>query len=87
MASLFRNFNIPCFAFCFFKRDVRLHGETLDQQLGRVLGEVAPSMFLSSFSEAVAFFLGNHSEFYQSYSFLSLGIEGSGLLPCLSFIP
>ncbi|XP_032943516.1 NPC intracellular cholesterol transporter 1 isoform X2 [Rhinolophus ferrumequinum] len=41
-----------------YQRDERLQGETLDQQVGRVLGEVAPSMFLSSFSETVAFFLG-----------------------------
>ncbi|XP_045429817.1 NPC intracellular cholesterol transporter 1 isoform X4 [Pipistrellus kuhlii] len=41
-----------------YQRDERLEGETLDQQLGRVLGDVAPSMFLSSFSETVAFFLG-----------------------------
>ncbi|XP_072460487.1 NPC intracellular cholesterol transporter 1 isoform X1 [Notamacropus eugenii] len=41
-----------------FQRDERLPGETLDKQLGRLLGEVAPSMFLSSFSETVAFFLG-----------------------------
>lgn len=32
--------------------------EELHQQIGRVLGDVAPSMFLSSFSETVAFFLG-----------------------------
>jgi Niemann-Pick C1 protein len=41
-----------------YQRDERLQGETLDQQLGRVLGEVAPTMFLSSFSETSAFFLG-----------------------------
>ncbi|XP_051826300.1 NPC intracellular cholesterol transporter 1, partial [Antechinus flavipes] len=41
-----------------FQRDERLQGETLDKQLGRILGEVAPSMFLSSFSETIAFFLG-----------------------------
>lgn len=37
--------------------------EEIHQQIGRVLGDVAPSMFLSSFSETVAFFLGkiNHS--------------------------
>ena len=36
--------------------------EELHQQIGRILGDVAPSMFLSSFSETVAFFLGkiNH---------------------------
>ncbi|XP_043844297.1 NPC intracellular cholesterol transporter 1 isoform X1 [Dromiciops gliroides] len=43
------------------QRDERLQGETLDKQLGRILGEVAPSMFLSSFSETVAFFLGGLS--------------------------
>lgn len=46
-------------AFFFFKRDERLQEETLDQQLGRILGEVAPTMFLSSFSETSAFFFGN----------------------------
>ncbi|KAI6075072.1 Niemann-Pick C1 protein [Aix galericulata] len=43
------------------QRDERLEGETLDKQIGRVLGDVAPSMFLSSFSETVAFFLGTLS--------------------------
>lgn len=32
--------------------------EELHQQIGRILGDVAPSMFLSSLSETVAFFLG-----------------------------
>ncbi|KAG8571041.1 hypothetical protein GDO81_011513 [Engystomops pustulosus] len=40
------------------QRDERLYREKLDQQIGRVLGDVAPSIFLSSFSETVAFFLG-----------------------------
>ncbi|MEE6464214.1 hypothetical protein FKM82_006214 [Ascaphus truei] len=40
------------------QRDERLQGENLSQQIGRVLGDVAPSMFLSSFSETIAFFLG-----------------------------
>ncbi|XP_033613302.1 NPC intracellular cholesterol transporter 1 [Fukomys damarensis] len=44
-----------------YQRDERLQGETLDQQVGRVLGEVAPSMFLSSFCETSAFFLGGLS--------------------------
>uniref|UniRef100_UPI00398E95F7 NPC intracellular cholesterol transporter 1 isoform X1 n=1 Tax=Pristiophorus japonicus TaxID=55135 RepID=UPI00398E95F7 len=44
-----------------FRRDRRLQNEPLDQQIGRVLGEVAPSIFLSSFSETVAFFLGSLS--------------------------
>lgn len=44
-----------------FRRDKRLLNESIDQQIGRVLGEVAPSIFLSSFSETVAFFLGSLS--------------------------
>jgi len=52
-----------------YQRDERLQGETLDQQLGRVLGEVAPSMFLSSFSEAVAFFLGALSKMPAVHTF------------------
>lgn len=40
------------------QRDERMPQEELHQQIGRVLGDVAPSMFLSSFSETVAFFLG-----------------------------
>uniref|UniRef100_A0A3B4UUQ6 Niemann-Pick disease, type C1 n=1 Tax=Seriola dumerili TaxID=41447 RepID=A0A3B4UUQ6_SERDU len=39
-------------------RDERMPQEELHQQIGRILGDVAPSMFLSSFSETVAFFLG-----------------------------
>ncbi|KAM3866473.1 NPC intracellular cholesterol transporter 1 [Diretmus argenteus] len=41
-----------------YQRDERLQHEELHQQIGRILGDVAPSMFLSSFSETVAFFLG-----------------------------
>ncbi|XP_030628972.1 NPC intracellular cholesterol transporter 1 [Chanos chanos] len=41
-----------------YQRDVRMPQEELHQQIGRILGDVAPSMFLSSFSETVAFFLG-----------------------------
>ncbi|XP_074843385.1 NPC intracellular cholesterol transporter 1 isoform X2 [Carettochelys insculpta] len=44
-----------------FQRDERLPGETLDKQIGRILGDVAPSILLSSFSETVAFFLGTLS--------------------------
>lgn len=56
MALMRRYFNSAFFFF--FKRDERLQEETLDQQLGRILGEVAPTMFLSSFSETSAFFFG-----------------------------
>ncbi|KAL2097312.1 hypothetical protein ACEWY4_006519 [Coilia grayii] len=41
-----------------YQRDYRMQNEELDQQIGRILGEVAPGMLLSSFSETVAFFLG-----------------------------
>ncbi|KAF0046827.1 NPC intracellular cholesterol transporter 1 isoform X2 [Scophthalmus maximus] len=41
-----------------YQRDERMPHEELHQQIGRILGDVAPSMFLSSFSETVAFFLG-----------------------------
>lgn len=41
-----------------YQRDVRKPGEKREQQIGRVLGSVAPSMFLCSLSESVCFFLG-----------------------------
>ncbi|XP_023671417.1 NPC intracellular cholesterol transporter 1 [Paramormyrops kingsleyae] len=41
-----------------YQRDERMPQEELHQQIGRILGDVAPSMFLSSLSETVAFFLG-----------------------------
>ncbi|KAI4810317.1 hypothetical protein KUCAC02_019156, partial [Chaenocephalus aceratus] len=41
-----------------YQRDERMPHEELHQQIGRILGDVAPSMLLSSFSETVAFFLG-----------------------------
>ncbi|XP_034038558.1 NPC intracellular cholesterol transporter 1 [Thalassophryne amazonica] len=41
-----------------YQRDERMPQEELHQQIGRILGDVAPSMFLSSFSETVAFSLG-----------------------------
>ncbi|XP_052763831.1 NPC intracellular cholesterol transporter 1-like isoform X1 [Mya arenaria] len=41
-----------------YQRDKRLPGETLEQQVGRILGIVGPSMLLTSTSESVAFFLG-----------------------------
>lgn len=43
------------------QRDERRPDEQLHDQIGRVLGDVAPSIFLSAFSETVAFFLGKIS--------------------------
>uniref|UniRef100_A0A8B9JAI1 NPC1 like intracellular cholesterol transporter 1 n=1 Tax=Astyanax mexicanus TaxID=7994 RepID=A0A8B9JAI1_ASTMX len=41
-----------------YQRDERRSGETREEQIGRVLGSVAPSMLLCSLSESVCFFLG-----------------------------
>uniref|UniRef100_A0A8C6V3P2 NPC1 like intracellular cholesterol transporter 1 n=1 Tax=Neogobius melanostomus TaxID=47308 RepID=A0A8C6V3P2_9GOBI len=41
-----------------YQRDVRRPGEEREEQIGRVLGNVAPSMLLCSLSESVCFFLG-----------------------------
>ncbi|XP_071338508.1 NPC1-like intracellular cholesterol transporter 1 [Trachinotus anak] len=41
-----------------YQRDVRRPGERREDQIGRVLGNVAPSMLLCSLSESVCFFLG-----------------------------
>lgn len=40
------------------QRDIRLQGETVPDQVGRVVGIVGPSMLLSSLSESVAFGFG-----------------------------
>ncbi|XP_028655809.2 NPC1-like intracellular cholesterol transporter 1 [Erpetoichthys calabaricus] len=40
------------------QRDERKPGEKTEEQIGRVLGSVAPSMLLCSLSESVCFFLG-----------------------------
>ncbi|XP_065843628.1 NPC intracellular cholesterol transporter 1-like [Oscarella lobularis] len=40
------------------KRDVAKPGETLEEQVGRILGQVAPSMLLTSISELLALGLG-----------------------------
>ncbi|KAM8887322.1 NPC1-like intracellular cholesterol transporter 1 [Spinachia spinachia] len=41
-----------------YQRDVRRPQEKREQQIGRILGNVAPSMLLCSLSESVCFFLG-----------------------------
>ena len=41
-----------------FQRDTRKSTETLEDQIGRILGRVGPSMLLTSVSESLAFFLG-----------------------------
>jgi len=44
-----------------YHRDERRSNESREQQLGRVLGEVAPGIFMSATSETIAFFLGGLS--------------------------
>lgn len=41
-----------------YQRDQRHSHETLEDQIGRILGKVGPSMLLTSVSESLAFFLG-----------------------------
>ncbi|KAL7391549.1 hypothetical protein ABVT39_010937 [Epinephelus coioides] len=41
-----------------YQRDARRPGEKREEHIGRVLGNVAPSMLLCSLSESVCFFLG-----------------------------
>ncbi|CAN8027040.1 unnamed protein product, partial [Ixodes persulcatus] len=45
-----------------FQRDVRREGETTVEQVGRLVGEVAPSMMLSSVSMSACFFIGALTE-------------------------
>ena len=40
------------------QRSTRLDGETREEQIGRAVGRVGPSMLLTSLSESLAFFLG-----------------------------
>lgn len=45
-----------------FQRDRRQDDETLTDQIGRVVGEIAPSMLLSSLSMSACFFIGTLTE-------------------------
>lgn len=54
-------------SFDFLQRDKQRPGETTEEQIGRILGQVGPSMMLSSFSESIAFFLGK-----QKFSILPM---------------
>lgn len=44
------------------QRDGRKHNETLEEHIGRTLGQVGPSMLLTSVSESCCFFLGSLSD-------------------------
>ena len=42
-----------------YQREPRRSNESHEEHIGRIIGEVAPSMLLSSLSESCCFFLGN----------------------------
>ncbi|XP_062844133.1 NPC intracellular cholesterol transporter 1 [Trichomycterus rosablanca] len=72
-----------------YQRDERMQHEELHQQIGRILGDVAPSMFLSSLSETVAFFLGalSHMPAVRTFSlFAGLAIFIDFLLQISCFV-
>lgn len=54
-----------------YQRSTRLKGETKAEQIGRVVGEVAPSMLLNSVTDSVSFFLGKylHISHHSRYNF------------------
>ncbi|XP_076350030.1 NPC intracellular cholesterol transporter 1-like [Tachypleus tridentatus] len=63
-----------------YHRDQKLNMETTEEQIGRVLGKVAPSMLLASLSESACFFLGALSSMpavhiFALYAGLSLLID------------
>ena len=52
--------DLECFLYYMYvlQRDKRQSHECLEDQIGRILGKVGPSMLLTSVSESLAFFLG-----------------------------
>ena len=53
---------VSCLSQIGTQRDERQQGEELVDQIGRVVGEVAPSMLLSSLSMSSCFFIGSLTE-------------------------
>ncbi|GFV70670.1 NPC intracellular cholesterol transporter 1 [Trichonephila clavipes] len=63
-----------------YQRSVRGPLETREQHIGRIIGEVSPSIFLASFAESTCFFLGALSgmpavHIFALYSGLALFID------------
>ncbi|XP_069161595.1 LOW QUALITY PROTEIN: NPC intracellular cholesterol transporter 1-like [Procambarus clarkii] len=52
-----------------WQREPRRDDESLEEHVGRVVGEVAPSMLLSTSAEALCFFLGALSDMPAVYAF------------------
>ncbi|KAK8738118.1 hypothetical protein OTU49_004053 [Cherax quadricarinatus] len=52
-----------------WQRQPREPGETIEDHIGRVVAEVAPSMLLSTSAEALCFFLGGLSDMPAVYAF------------------
>ena len=55
-----------------YQREPRRVNETHEEHIGRIVGEVAPSMLLSSISEAFCFFLGNFGFVFSLLSLLQV---------------
>jgi len=55
-----------------YQREPRRAGETHEEHIGRIVGEVGPSMLLSSLSEACCFFLGIYLTLIEIPRFLSM---------------
>ena len=72
-----------------YQRDIRRPSETLPEHVGRVVGEVAPSMLLSSASEATCFFLGKLIYPYQGFRYMSCVYWPllTAVFSCLQIVP
>lgn len=54
------------------QRDEHMPQEELHQQIGRIFDDIIPNMFLSSFSEIVAFFLGKTDHSWKSSCYINM---------------
>jgi len=55
-----------------YQRTERLPHEDMPEHLGRVIGEVAPSMLLNSFTDSACFFLGILCFYFSTYHAISI---------------
>lgn len=68
------------------QRDIRLPGESVHDQVGRVVGVVGPSMLLSSLSESVAFGFGMFIFFSSYFSYFLNKINFRGFTAALPWL-
>ena len=55
-----------------YQREPRSLGESHDEHIGRIVGEVAPSMLVSSLSEVCCFFLGKEPTVQDTSPYIGL---------------